>query len=312
MGKTKMRKILRIRFFFLVMLLLPMLAFGSGNQNVFTRDPGKFDLYFLDLDVSPEATDKSGDSTIIISPDGKVMLLDCGHPESGKQVVAALHALGIEKIDYFVASHPHIDHIGGFVEVSENFPIEKVYRSALEYPTVPYLRFVTEIDEKKIPVEVLSEGDTFLFGDQISVSVYNPPLDITYPQNYPDNSTQFVNNTSLALKFSYGESTAWFSGDLYVTQERALVIKYGEQLHADVAKANHHGIDTSNSLRWIKNMKPSVVVAMHDDLSSMTVYNNYKKYGATYHLTLNDGNVKVSMDDKRHYTVLDEKVSWMN
>ncbi|AEV28783.1 putative hydrolase (metallo-beta-lactamase superfamily) [Sphaerochaeta pleomorpha str. Grapes] len=307
-----MKKTLKIQFFLLIMLLLPLLAFGAGNQNVFTRDAGKFNLYFLDLEVSAEATDKSGDSTVLISPDGKVMLLDCGHPESGRQVVDALHALGIEKIDYFVASHPHIDHIGGFPEIAENFPIGKVYRTALEYPTDIYRRFVSAISEKNIPVEMLSEGDAFSFGDQISVEVFNPSLEITYPSNYPDNSTQFVNNTSLALKFSYGESTAWFSGDLYVPQERVLVMKYGEALQSDVAKANHHGGDTSNSLKWIKNLKATVVVAMHDDVSSMTVYNNYKKYGAAYHLTRNDGNVKVSMDEKKNYTVVDEKESWMN
>jgi competence protein ComEC len=116
----------------------------------------------------------------------------------------------------------------------------------------------------------------------------------------------------MALKFVYGESSAWFSGDLYVTQERALVSRYGEELQSDVAKANHHGGDTSNSLRWIKNLKPGIVVAMHDELDSMTVYKNYLKYGATYHLTLNDGNVKITMDDKKNYSVIDEKDSWMN
>ena len=307
-----MKKTLRLKSLLLLLFLLPMLAFGAGNQHVFTRDEGVCNLYFLDLEVSTKAKDKSGDSTILISPDGKVMLLDCGHPESGGQVVDALEALGIEKIDYFVASHPHIDHIGGFPEVAGHFPIEKVYRTALEYTTATYRRFVSTISDKKIPVEILSEGDTFMFGDQISVEVFNPAPDIVYPQNYPDNSTQFVNNSSLALKFSYGESTAWFSGDLYAPQETVLVTKYGDRLQSDVAKANHHGSNTSNSLNWIKNLKPSIVVAMHDELYSMNVYNTYVQNGATYHLTFYDGNVKVSMDGKKQYTVTDEKESWMN
>jgi competence protein ComEC len=54
------------------------------------------------------------------------------------------------------------------------------------------------------------------------------------------------------------------------------------------------------------------VVAMHDQLDSMTVYTNYKRYGAEYHLTLNDGLVKVVMDDKKNYQVFDTKDSWMN
>lgn len=83
-------------------------------------------------------------------------------------------------------------------------------------------------------------------------------------------------------------------------------------MQADVAKVNHHGGDTSNNLRWIKNLNAKIVVAMHDQLDSMTVYTNYKRYGAEYHLTLNDGLVKVVMDDKKNYQVFDTKDSWMN
>ncbi|HKM05809.1 MAG TPA: hypothetical protein VJ869_02365, partial [Sphaerochaeta sp.] len=50
----------------------------------------------------------------------------------------------------------------------------------------------------------------------------------------------------------------------------------------------------------------------YDTLDSMTVYNNYKKYGAEYHLTHMDGIVRVVMDDKKNYSVTDTKESWMN
>ncbi len=277
-----------------------------------TREPGKFSIYFLDLEVSPEAVDKSGDATILISPEGKVMLLDSGHPESASQVIEALNALQVESIDIFVASHPHIDHIGGFPLVAATFPIKQVYRSSLEYGTNVNQAALRAMEQFALPVTIVKEGDSFMFGDSIKVDIYNPPLEITYPKNYPDNSTQFINNQSLAMKFTYGSSTAWFSGDLYMAQERTLISKYGELLQSDVAKANHHGGDTSNSLRWIKNLNARIVVAMHDQLDSMTVYNNYKRYGAEYHLTLNDGLVKVVMDDKKNYQVFDSKDSWMN
>ena len=58
-------------------------------------DDGKLVFYFLDLEVGPDAKDKSGDSTVIISPDGKVMLLDAGHPDSGGIIVQALKDLGV-------------------------------------------------------------------------------------------------------------------------------------------------------------------------------------------------------------------------
>ncbi len=211
-----------------------------------------------------------------------------------------------------MASHPHIDHIGSFPQIAQAFPIDRVYRSSLIYSSSYYHAFEQTIAEKGLDGKILKEGDIFTFGKDITVKVYNPSEPIIYPKNYPANSTQFVNNQSLAMKLTYGSSTAWFGGDLYMVQERELTTRYGEELQSDVAKANHHGGDTSNSLRWIKTLRPKIVVAMHDRLDSMTVYNNYKKYGAQYHLTHMDGSVRVIMDDKKNYSVTDTKESWMN
>ncbi len=275
-------------------------------------DDGKMIFYFLDLEVGEDAKDKSGDSTVIISPDGKVMLLDAGHTDSGEIVVQALKDLGIEKIDYLVASHPHIDHIGGVPEVMSNFPVGIAYRSCVEYTTQTYHNYVNALEEGGIEVVYLKTGDEFDFGDQVHVEVLGPGEDIVYPEGFPDNSTQFLNNNSLLLKFTYGEATALFGGDLYVSQERDYIEQYGDELKVDLAKANHHGKDTSNLKKWIKTVSPRVVVAMGDELGSMDVYENYVKQGAEYHHTVNDGVVKVIMDDKGQCQVIDQKDSWMN
>ena len=103
-----------------------------------------------------------------------------------------------------------------------------------------YDDYVNALEESGTEIVYLKTGDTFAFGDQVSVEVLGPDSDIEYPEDFPDNSTQFLNNNSLVLKFTFGESTALFAGDLYVTQERDYIDKYGEKLQADVIKANHH------------------------------------------------------------------------
>lgn len=276
------------------------------------NDAGKLTMYFLDLETEPEAEDKSGDSTILISPDGKVMLLDAGHTDCGEDVVKALKDLGVEKIDYLVISHPHIDHIGGVPAVLDAFPVETLYRSPVEYTTQTYKNFVNAAKAHETETVYLSKGDTFAFGSQVHVEVLGPDKEIVYPDGFPDNSTQFLNDKSLLLKFTFGESTALFGGDLYGSQEREYIDEYGDRLQADVIKANHHGNDTSNTKRWIKTVNPKVVAAMNDKVGSMTVYDNYVKNGAEFHLTFCDGIVKITMDDKKNYEVTDQKDSWMN
>lgn len=277
-----------------------------------SADEGKLVFYFLDLEVGPDAKDKSGDSTIIISPDGKVMLLDAGHPDAADIVVGVLKDLGVEKIDCLVASHPHIDHIGGVPEVMSRFPVEKAYESCVEYTTQTYYDYVNALKESGTEVVSLKTGDEFDFGEQVHVEVLGPGSDIQYPDGFPENSTQFLNNNSLLLKFTYGETTALFGGDLYVSQERDYLDQYGDLLHVDIAKVNHHGKDTSNLKKWIKTVSPKIAVAMGDEMGSMDVYNNYVKEGTEYHHTVNDGMVKVAADDKGNCEAADQKDSWMN
>ena len=66
------------------------------------------------LDVGPV----DGDSILIISPAGKVALIDAGDVGKGNKVVLdALKRYGVQQIDYFIATHAHPDHIGGAAEV---------------------------------------------------------------------------------------------------------------------------------------------------------------------------------------------------
>jgi competence protein ComEC len=272
---------------------------------------GKFTVFFLDLAVSPEAQDKSGDAALLVSPEGKVMMLDSGHPESAGDILPFLSDLGIGRIDYFILSHPHIDHIGAFPAIAERHEVGEAYQIDMEYNTNTYRRYREALKNHHIPVSSLKRGDTISFGSEISIEVFNPGEKIDYPAEFPANSTQFINNSSLVVKFNYGDSSLLMGGDIYTPRERDLIDLYGEKLRADVLKANHHGGDTSNSSRWIRTTSPKIVIAMNDIISSMTVYNNYKKNGGAFYHTLEDGIVRVSMDKNRNYQVTTRFDSWL-
>ncbi|MGI5172336.1 MBL fold metallo-hydrolase [Treponema sp. OMZ 840] len=282
------------------------------REKVSEAGNGKLVLYFIDLDVPKDSKDKSGDSTLVVSPDGKIMLIDCGHPDAGKDVIKTLDALGITKIDMFVMSHPHIDHLGAFPLVASRFPIGLVYRSRLEYDTQYMRAFEEAVKNRRIPVEYLEEGDSFLFGDKVKVEVFGPEHEIVYPKNYPSNSTQFVNDNSVTMMLIYGESKALFGGDLYRSGETVILDKYKDRLKCDVAKVNHHALSTSSKRGWIKATRPQIAVAMNDVLGSMDVVNDYVKNGARFYHTLYNGSVKIELDDKCNIvTVTAEKESWI-
>jgi competence protein ComEC len=289
---------------------------GAGKPDRYgelVRAPEKdrFTVYFLDLEVSPEAEDKSGDAALLVSPEGLTMMVDAGHPESAEGILSFLKDLGVGKIDYFILSHPHIDHIGGFPAIAGRHEIGTVFETGMEYTTETYRRYRAALEKHRIPVRVLERGDRFNFGAEIAAEVFNPPPVLEYPPNFPANSTQFINDSSLVVKFTWGDASLLLGGDIYLTRERELTDLFGEALRAVVVKANHHGSDTSNGGRWIRTVRPRVVVAMNDLIASMTVYNNYKKSGAAFYHTVLDGIVKVSMDREGTCAVTGRFESWL-
>src|SRR5687767_5604784 len=84
------------------------------------------------LDVGPV----NGDSILIVSSAGKTVLIDAGDAGKGKAILEALKRNNIQQLDYFVATHPHPDHIGGADEVMKAFKVLNVIDNG-EPPDVP-------------------------------------------------------------------------------------------------------------------------------------------------------------------------------
>lgn len=275
----------------------------TGDVYDTSADAGSLTVRYLALDTTNG--DKSGDSTVLISPDGKVMLIDAGEPTAAPMVVEALTRLGIERIDYLVASHPHIDHVGGMPAVIAAFDVGEVYTSYLEYPTNTNKSFLAAAS--RFTTHKLRTGDSFMFGDQVKVEVLWPSDQIEYPASYPDGATQFINNHSLVLKLTFGQSTFLFAGDLYLLGEKEVVKAAGGALDVDVIKINHHADDTSSCKTWRTAVSAKYAVGECNSIESMTVCQKFIKEGTQLFHTYIDGTVLIRTAGDGQYQTLTEK-----
>lgn len=266
------------------------------------QDPGRLTARFLKL--TTRSDEKSGDSTILTSPDGKVMVIDAGNPSTYVDVDRALKALGITRIDYLVASHPHVDHIGSFAQLIRNYEVGAVYTSEVVYPTSHYKNYMAAIEQTNTPHIILKDGDSFMFGEHVLVEVLHPLPGVEYYDGYPNSSTQFINNLSVVMKLTFNESTFLFTGDLYTDGERSVVERHGERLRADILKVPHHGDSTSSSKRFREAVQAKVGVMMHDAIADLNVYKKYRREETMVYISSIDGSVLVSTTGDGEYIVM--------
>ena len=109
------------------MAAIAWLKFGLPWWRMKPPPPSGGELQIHVLDVGPI----EGDAILIISPAGKAVLIDAGDTGKGKVVLDALRRYSVKQIDYFIATHPHPDHLGGAAEVIKAIKVLAVIDNGL-------------------------------------------------------------------------------------------------------------------------------------------------------------------------------------
>ncbi len=190
-----------------------------------------------------------GDSTFIQFPNGETSLIDGGTRKSGEKVVKYLKDLGINKIDYLIATHPHEDHIGGLPKVMKNFDIGKVYMPERTANTLIFEELLTEIKNKDLKIN-LAEGGNFIIDEGILKYTILSPNRSDYSE---------TNDFSIVTKIEYMDTSFIFAGDAEKSSEIDIIEK-GYELKADVLRVGHHGGRTSSNSEFLKKINPDYFI----------------------------------------------------
>lgn len=263
---------------------MPIYAYEDA---VFNREmvEGKFAVYYLTSGLSISTWKNQvagGDAIIMIFPDGTTALMDCGHQGEAAHVLNRLKQLGITKLDYFIISHPHTDHAGGYRTILRNMEIGHVYMPPKELMVrgdLVTLDIINTLEERNIPYTELVEGDEFDIATDVHVKVYNPTREFAAITSYN------VNESSLLMKFTYKDSSYLFNGDIanntvksngYPTEEE-LVAKWGDELQADVVKTGHHGnADAMSTDVWRDAVDAKIYTTLSTFPRSLTEHTLWK------------------------------------
>lgn len=198
-----------------------------------------FSVHFIDVG--------QGDSALVIC-DGKTMLIDGGKPHASSIIYTYLKKLGIEYLNYIVASHADDDHIGGLSAPLSKMKVGSVLAPETEANTSSYTNLKTKAAEQGLTIRHPKQGDTLTLGS--SKTTFLGPI----TENASDR-----NNGSIVMKVVYGKTSFLFTGDAEREEEQQ-ILSTGCDISATVLKVGHHGSRNSTTYPFLREIMPKFAV----------------------------------------------------
>ena len=235
------------------------------------------------LDVGPI----NGDSILISSPSGKTVLIDAGDTTKGKAVVEALKRNNIQQLDYFIATHPHPDHIGGAAEVFKAVKVLNVIdngqqpsvaqqaapppaqKGAKKPPPPPKTTKTTSLtkfyDDYKAAVsssgahyESAKPGTKYDLGGGALLTII-APSEPMFTKDKMSTGGNEANANSIVARLDYGAFSMMLAGDAEEQTEHRLLTK-DLDLRSRVLKIGHHGSKYASSGDFLNRVQPEVAI----------------------------------------------------
>ena len=206
------------------------------KENVTIKDNAE--IYFIDVGQA--------DSTLIHC-DNKYVMIDAGNNKDGTKLVQYLKKLGVVKISYLIATHPHEDHIGGMDNIIQNFEIENYYKTADELSIITYTEIMEVLKEQNIPISIPKTGDKFHIGE------------CNFKIIHIDKEQEELNDTSMVIRLEYGNTSFLFTADATKTVEEK-ILESKENIQSNVLKVAHHGSTYSNTIDFLKEVNPKYAI----------------------------------------------------
>lgn len=265
-----------------ILFVLLSLLTGCAQQPQSLPENSSFEVHYIDVGQA--------DSALVLC-DGYSMLIDGGNVADSDLVAAYLKKESIDELDYVICTHAHEDHVGGLSGALSVASAENILAPETVADTKAYKNFVSKAEAQGVPIEHPSAGDTFELGSS-TVTILGPVKE----------SADDLNNTSIVLKVTYGDTSFLFTGDAEYEEEHE-ILDAGYDISADVLKVGHHGSDTSTSYLWLREVMPEyAVISVGIDNSyghpDETVLSRLRDEGAEIYRTDIQGDIIAVSDGK--------------
>lgn len=196
----------------------------------------KFKIYFTDVGQA---------DSILIKCNDKYALVDAGNEADGQKLVTYYKNLGVNELEYVFASHPHEDHIGGMDDIINNFKINKFFMTNTYATTKTFENMLDALELKNMKFTVPKIDSTYYL-DEAKIII-----------EYLSNGEKDLNDSSIVVKVIYGNTSFLLTGDASSKVEKQIVDK---NIESTVLKLGHHGSSYSTSNEFLEKVNPKYAI----------------------------------------------------
>jgi competence protein ComEC len=194
-----------------------------------------------------------GLSILISTPDGKNILIDAGSFDNFTTTVDFLEELNVPRIDAFIITHPHPDHVSFAADVLQQYDVLAIYMPGNADNLEPegWSTVMNATIAEGCPVH----NDTTLEpGDYLELSD-----DVTFRLMWIDANATLINNSCIVIRMDYQGTSFLFTADIEHAAEEAMM-DLGLDLDVDILQVAHHGVDSGTSAEFLNASTPEIAI----------------------------------------------------
>jgi competence protein ComEC len=222
---------------------------------------GKLHVYFLDVG--------KGDAALIVSPEGRTVLVDAGPPSAVNHLINRLPELLASRLDLVVLTHPAQDHYGALDVVQKIADPRRLLEPQLPENPAEYDALLTAMGSRG--VEIFSpapnpsqpqELTRLPLGKGAELTVLwprAPSQPLVSVQNAGAAKREQHEANSIVLRLTYGQTSVVFAGDARAETEAAL-LKGGAELSSTILKVGAHGADFASTEEFLRRVSPQAAI----------------------------------------------------
>lgn len=247
---------------------------------------GKLHVHILDVG--------QGDSVLLQSPSGKMILVDGGPDLKALEHLGNYFSFFNRTIDLLILTHPDLDHITAFPDVLKRYKIKALLLTGIQKNNAPrYESFLYQLTEQHSSILLADPKKDIDMGDSLILDILWPPKETvaTNPSK--------ANNTSIVIRALFGSGSILLTGDIEEKTERAILAS-GTDIRSHILKVPHHGSRTSSSTGFLLAIQPTLAIVSSGRDNKYghphrEIVERYHSFGIPIRNTAEEGTISLSL-----------------